>query len=91
MRLITFCDLLDHYGGDLFEWSPTQQAEALGLLETLLDAQSALEETRRMETLLREVPTPEPSSDAIDRVMARIQEHERHVAGVEIRATERTP
>jgi|GEM_PF-4176317 len=36
-----------------------------------------------METALGEIPVPEPRPDAIDRVMARIQEHERLAAKAE--------
>ncbi len=79
MRLSTFCELLDQYEGYPFEWPSVQRSEAIGLLKTSLEAQNALEEARWMEMLLRKMPTPDPSPDAIDRVMARIQEHERHM------------
>jgi hypothetical protein len=79
MRLSEFCELLDHYEGDPSEWPLARWAEAIGLLKTSLEAQNAFEEARLMKILLREMPAPAPSPDAIDRVMARIQEHERHM------------
>lgn len=81
MRLKEFQDLLDRYGGDLFEWPPAIRVDALALLKSSVDAQRVLEETRRMESLLVEADMPEPSPEAIDRVMDRIRNQTPQVIG----------
>jgi hypothetical protein len=74
MGLKEFQDLLDRYGGDPEAWPDDRREEALALAGISLDARRLFEKVRDMERLLAApgLPEPEPSADAIDRVMARI-------------------
>jgi hypothetical protein len=82
MGLQEFQDLLDRYGGDPRDWPADRRSEALALAETSLDAYRLIEEMRRIELMLATaVDTPDPSPDAVSRVMDRIRDHESSLAG----------
>lgn len=81
MGLKEFQDLLDRYGGDPKAWPADRRIEALAFAGASAEAGCLLEETRGLERLLAQTDMPEPSLDAMDCVMARIQEHERGVSG----------
>ncbi|MBE0531326.1 MAG: hypothetical protein IH626_10895 [Rhodospirillales bacterium] len=82
MGLKEFQDLLDRYGGDPKAWPADRRAEALALAGASAEAGRLLEETQYLERLLADPAVPEPSLDAMDRVMARISAHEERLARV---------
>lgn len=88
MGLKEFQDLLDRYGGDPKTWPADRRIEALAFAGASAEAGCLLEETRGLERLLAQTDMPEPRPDAMDRVMARIQAHERSAGGA---AHEPTP
>lgn len=86
MGLKEFQDLLDRYGGDPKAWPADRRIEALALAGASAEARCLLEEIRDVERLLAEPAAPEPSPDAMDRVMARIRAHEERLAGTDLPA-----
>ncbi len=81
MGLKEFQDLLDRYGGDPKAWPADRRIEAIAFAGASAEAGCLLEEIRGLERLLAQTDMPEPRPDAMDRVMARIQAHDRSVSG----------
>lgn len=91
MDLRDFQDLLDRHGGDPRAWPADRRAKALALVESSADAYRLLEEMRQVEAMLVIADAPEPSPDAMTRVMDRIRDHENQLADAAARSGSREP
>ena len=74
MTVARFGDLLDVYGGDLGRWPPDEADAARRLLAESVTARSALEDARRLDTLLDMAAVEPPSPGLVERIMAAAPE-----------------
>jgi hypothetical protein len=69
--LARFRTIVECYGADSSRWPEQEREEALALAESSSEAAAMLREAAGLDSLLKELPTPEPSADLL-RAVAEI-------------------